>query len=65
MLKGATPGPKRRILTLRKSLRIHSSRAHLEEISLKFIDTSGKGHSTWQTRQEKDAFLGQRKIKSA
>merc|ERR1711965_907631 len=45
MLKGAVPGVKRRLVTLRKSLVDQSSRSALEEIKLKFIDTSSKfGH---------------------
>merc|ERR1711998_631043 len=45
MLKGCVAGTKKRPLTLRKCLLSHSKRAHLEEINLKFIDTSSKlGH---------------------
>lgn len=35
MIKGACPGPVKRILTLRKALRTHTSRAHLEKVQLK------------------------------
>jgi len=59
MLKGSIIGPKKRVITLRKSLVPQTSRAALEEISLKFIDTSSKfGHGRWQTKKEKDKFLG-------
>jgi len=59
MLKGAVMGPKKRVITLRKSLVPKTSRAALEEISLKFIDTSSKfGHGRFQTKKEKDKFLG-------
>merc|ERR1712088_98932 len=59
MLLGATPGPKKRVLTLRKSLVTHTKRRALEKINLKFIDTSSKfGHGRFQTAQEKRAFLG-------
>jgi len=62
MLKGCVVGPKKRILTLRKSLAVHSKRLALEEVSLKFIDTSSKfGHGRFQTREEKNRFLGVRK----
>ena len=42
MLKGSVPGTKKRVITIRKSLVVHSSRAHLEKVQLKFIDTSSK-----------------------
>merc|ERR1711976_1013961 len=59
MLYGCTIGPKKRVLTLRKSLLVHTSRKALEKINLKFIDTSSKfGHGRFQTHQEKKAFMG-------
>ncbi|UXI20759.1 uncharacterized protein NH340_JMT06702 [Sarcoptes scabiei] len=59
MLKGCCTGPKKRVLTLRKSLLVHTKRSALEKISLKFIDTSSKfGHGKFQTIQEKKAFMG-------
>jgi hypothetical protein len=42
MLKGSIPGTKKRIITLRKSLMVHTSRRDLEKVALKFIDTSSK-----------------------
>ncbi|KAI7692670.1 60S ribosomal protein L3 [Sarcoptes scabiei] len=58
MLKGCCTGPKKRVLTLRKSLLVHTKRSALEKISLKFIDTSSKfGHGKFQTIQEKKAFM--------
>ena len=39
MIKGCCIGPKKRILTLRKSLLVHTKRLALEDIKLKFIDT--------------------------
>jgi len=49
-------------LTLRKSLVIHTKRLALEEVSLKFIDTSSKfGHGRFQSKDEKNRFLGVRK----
>ncbi|KAL1412046.1 60S ribosomal protein L3 [Vanrija albida] len=65
LVKGALPGTKKRVLTLRKALRVHTSRAHLEKIQLKFIDTSSiLGHGKYQTPEEKAQFLGQLKIKA-
>lgn len=59
MLKGAIVGVKKRPLILRKSLMKHSSRKHLENIEIKFIDTSSKlGHGRFQTPEEKAKFLG-------
>jgi len=59
MLKGAVMGPKKRVITLRKSLVPGTSRSALEEITLKFIDTSSKfGHGRFQTKKEKDKFMG-------
>ena len=59
MLKGSIPGTKKRVVTLRKSLMVHTSRRDLEKVHLKFIDTSSKfGHGSFQTFEEKAAFLG-------
>ncbi|KAF6040131.1 RpL3 [Bugula neritina] len=59
MLKGCVMGPKKRVLTLRKSLMVHTKRVATEEIKLKFIDTSSKfGHGRFQTKEEKKAFMG-------
>jgi len=59
MLKGCTVGPKKRVLTLRKSLLTQTKRSALEKINLKFIDTSSKfGHGKFQTPAEKKAFMG-------
>jgi len=59
MIKGCVVGPKKRVITLRKSLLTQTKRAAMEKISLKFIDTSSKfGHGKFQTPQEKKAFMG-------
>lgn len=59
MLKGAVVGTKKRVITLRKSLHPQVSRSALEEINLKFIDTSTKfGHGRFQTVKEKNDFFG-------
>ena len=50
MVKGGVMGSKKRVITLRKSLRTHTRRADQEEIVLSFIDTSSKmGHGRFQT----------------
>jgi len=62
MLKGSVVGPKKRVITLRKSLVPPYKRAAIEEINLKFIDTSSKfGHGRFQTSAEKEKFMGPRK----
>ena len=59
MIKGCCIGPKKRGITLRKSLMVHTKRKALEKINLKFIDTSSKfGHGRFQTPQDKMAFMG-------
>ncbi|XP_063046769.1 large ribosomal subunit protein uL3-like [Engraulis encrasicolus] len=59
MVKGCVVGTKKRVLTLRKSLLVHTSRKAKETIELKFIDTTSKfGHGRFQTDQEKRAFMG-------
>merc|ERR1712076_102099 len=59
MIKGCCIGPKKRVLTLRKSLLVHTKRAALEDIKLKFIDTSSKmGHGRFQTKPDKTHFMG-------
>jgi len=58
MLKGAVIGPKKRVITLRKTNIPQTSRSSLELIDLKFIDTSSKfGHGRFQTKDEKEKFL--------
>jgi large subunit ribosomal protein L3e len=62
MVKGCTVGVRKRVLTLRKTLLTQTSRNALEQISLKFIDTSSKfGHGRFQTNEEKAKFLGKLK----
>ena len=59
MIRGCCVGPKKRVLTLRKSLLVQTSRRSQEKITLKFIDTSSKfGHGRFQTIVEKKAFMG-------
>jgi len=59
MLKGTTPGKRKRIITLRKTLLPQMSRRSQEKIALKFIDTASKrGHGRFQTAEEKAKFFG-------
>merc|ERR1711924_589707 len=59
MLKGCVMGPRKRVITLRKSLLPQVSRKATEKIELKFIDTSSKfGHGRFQTSEEKAKFFG-------
>jgi len=59
MIKGCVVGTKKRVVTLRKSLLAQTSRSAVEQVSLKWIDTSSKyGHGRFQTSQEKSKFLG-------
>lgn len=59
MIKGCCPGIRKRVITLRKSLLVHTKRSALENVQLKFIDTSSKfGHGRFQTASEKSAFYG-------
>jgi len=59
MLKGTIVGPRKRVVTIRKTVHPQTSRSALEQIQLKFIDTSSKrGHGRFQTKEEKDKFLG-------
>ena len=49
LIKGTVPGPKKRLMTLRKQLKRNPTRAATEQITLKFIDTSSKqGHGRFQ-----------------
>merc|ERR1711957_468157 len=59
MIKGGICGPKKRCITLRKSLLNQTSQAAMEPVKLKFIDTTSKmGHGRFQTVDEKKAFMG-------
>jgi large subunit ribosomal protein L3e len=59
MIKGCCVGIKKRVLVLRKSLLHQTSRRALEQINLKFIDTSSKmGHGRFQTADEKGRYYG-------
>lgn len=59
LLNGSIPGTKKRVITMRKSLKTHTSRKALEVVNLKWIDTSSNfGKGRFQTAEEKFAFMG-------
>ena len=59
MIKGTVPGCKKRPITIRHSVILQTDVRSREEIELKFIDTSSKfGHGRFQTKSEKDKFMG-------
>jgi len=59
MVRGCVAGPKKRVITMRKSLLVQVKRAALEKIDLKFIDTSSKmGRGRFQTAGEKTSYYG-------
>jgi len=59
MVKGSVGGTRKKVITIRKSLLTQTKRNALEEITLKFIDTSSKiGHGRFQTSDEKAKFYG-------
>jgi len=62
MVKGSVPGHVKRVVTLRETLHPQTFRDALEEIKLKFIDTSSKlGHGRFQTQSEKYTYMGELK----
>jgi len=62
MVRGCCIGPKKRPITLRKTLIKQTKRVAFEKINIKWIDTSSKfGHGRFQTRAEKKAFMGKLK----
>jgi len=62
IVKGCVVGPKKRVLTLRKSIFNPTNRNALEQVKPKFIDTSSKfGHGRFQTLDEKRKFMGLQK----
>lgn len=59
MIRGQVPGPKKRQITIRKSLLQSTKSFATHQLDIKFIDTSSKiGHGKFQTAEEKDKFLG-------
>jgi len=59
MIKGSIMGPKKRPITIRKSLVCQTSTNLTEKIELKFIDTASKiGHGRFQSFAEKHKVMG-------
>ena len=59
LLKGAVMGPRKRVVTIRKTMLPQTSSFATLKSEIKFIDTSSKiGHGKFQTLKEKDTFLG-------
>ena len=59
MVKGSVAGTIKRCVTLRQSCFPQTSRKAVEDIKIKFIDTTSKfGHGRFQTKEEKDKFYG-------
>jgi len=59
LVRGAVMGPKKRQITIRKSLLTPTKTFHVQKAEIKFIDTSSKiGHGKFQTLEEKDKFMG-------
>jgi len=62
MLKGCIAGSKKRVITLREAIVVPTNRSALEQVKLRWIDTSSKfGHGRFQTADEKAKFLGKLK----
>jgi len=59
LLRGNVMGPRKRQVTIRKTLLPQTSSFATHKLEVKFIDTSSKiGHGKFQTLEEKDRFLG-------
>lgn len=64
MIRGCVTGPRKRVITLRKTLLPSAKKVAGEPLHIKFIDTSSKyGHGRFQTKSEKDTFTGKLKRK--
>ena len=63
MIKGTVCGAVKRTITLRKTINVNTRRVATEDINLKWIDTASKfGHGRFQTKEERNKFLGKLKI---
>jgi len=59
LIKGGIMGPRKRQITVRKTLLKPYTSWHAAKVDVKFIDTSSKiGHGKYQTLEEKNKFLG-------
>lgn len=65
MIRGCVVGPRKRCVSLRKTLMPSAKRVASEPLHIKFIDTSSKhGHGRFQTVAEKQAFVGETKAEA-
>merc|ERR1712195_122748 len=59
LVRGNVMGPRKRQVTIRKTLLPQTSSFATHQLDVKFIDTSSKiGHGKFQTLEEKDKFMG-------
>jgi len=59
LVRGSVMGPRKRQVTIRKTLLEPSKSWHNFKLEVKFIDTASKiGHGKFQTTAEKDKFMG-------
>ena len=59
LIRGAVPGPRKRVVTIRKTMLAQTGSFATLVSEIKFIDTSSKmGHGKFQTIEEKDKFMG-------
>jgi len=59
MIRGAVMGPRKRVVTIRKTMLPQTSSFATLVSEIKFIDTSSKiGHGKFQTIEEKEKFMG-------
>ena len=59
MIRGAVMGPRKRVVTIRKTMLPQTSSFAVLNTEIKFIDTSSKiGHGKFQTIEEKEKFMG-------
>jgi large subunit ribosomal protein L3e len=59
LLRGNVMGPRKRQVTIRKTMLQQTKSFATSAVDIKFIDTSSKiGHGKFQTIEEKDKFLG-------
>ena len=59
LVRGCVQGPRKREVTIRKTLLAQTGTFACQNAEIKFIDTSSKmGHGKYQTFEEKDKFLG-------
>jgi large subunit ribosomal protein L3e len=59
LIRGGVMGPRKRVVTIRKTMLPQTSSFAVLNTEIKFIDTSSKiGHGKFQTIEEKEKFMG-------